>query len=344
MLAWPASAPANPYTQLLYAAVRELGVEVEEFAPERLARGAYDVWHLHWPDGLLSKPGPATATAKVATLGAMLELAGARGIRRVWTVHNLRAHDQLHPRLERRFWPMLTRRLDGYISLSDTVRDQAIERFPALRKLPGFVIPIGNLRGAYPARLTRSQARTSLGIAENALVLVHLGQIRRYKNVPRLVAAFSALEDPTAVLLIAGKPHPAAVADEVRDAARHDPRIRASLEFVPDADVHIYLRAADLAVLPYSDIANSASALLSVSYDCPTLAPRKGALPELQRVVGESWLRLYEGELATSTIADALDWAGSPREGSPPLEQLDWADLARRTVDAYHRVCEQARK
>lgn len=344
VLAWPASASANPYTQLLYGAVRELGVVVDEFAPGRLLRGAYDVWHLHWPDGLLSKPGSAAATAKVATLAAMLELAAARGIRRVWTVHNLRAHDRLHPRLERRFWPMLTRRLDGYISLSDAVRDQAIERFPALRKLPGFVIPVGSLRGVYPARLTRRQARTSLGIADDASVLVHLGQIRRYKNLPHLVSAFRALADPTAVLLIAGKPHPASVAEEVREATDRDPRVRAFLEFVPDADLHIYLRAADLAVLPYTDIANSGSALLSVSYDCPTLAPRKGALPELQQLVGEDWLRLYEGELATATIADALDWASRPRRtsASPPLDRLDWAELARRTVDAYLRICEGA--
>jgi beta-1,4-mannosyltransferase len=128
--------------------VRELGVEVDEFAVGRLARGAYDVCHLHWPDGLLSKPGLAAATAKVATLAALLELAQARGIRRVWTVHKLHSHDQLHPRLERRFWPMLARRLDGYISLSDTVRDHAVEQFPALRKLPGFVIPVGSFRGS----------------------------------------------------------------------------------------------------------------------------------------------------------------------------------------------------
>jgi glycosyltransferase involved in cell wall biosynthesis len=237
---------------------------------------------------------------------------------------------------------MLTRRLDGYISLSDAVREQALERFPALRELPGFVIPIGNFRGVYPARLTRRQARMSLRIADDALALLHLGQIRRYKNVPRLVAAFRAYADPTAVLLIAGKPHPASVADDVRKAAGNDPRVRTFLEFVPDADVQIYLRAADLAVLPYTDIANSGSAILSVSYDRPTLAPRKGAMPELQRLVGEDWLRLYEGELTTATIAEALDWACSPREGSPPLDRLDWGELARRTVDAYHRICQGA--
>lgn len=339
-MAWPQSSPANPYTRLLYSAVRELGVQVDEFAPRRLARGQYDVWHLHWPDGLLSKRSRAAAVAKVATLAGMLELAGARGTSRIWTVHNLHSHDQLHPRLERRFWPMLTTRLDGYISLSEAVRDDAIEQFPALRELPGFVIPIGSFRGAYPDRLTRQQARTWLGIPADARVLVHLGQIRRYKNIPRLIGAFRALSDPTAVLLVAGKPHPASVAGEVREAAGRDPRVRVILEFVPDADVHVYLRAADLAVLPYTEIANSGSAILSVSYDCPTLVPRKGAMPELQRVVGEDWLRLYEGELDAATIAGALEWARSARPGSPPLDELRWPEIARRTVHAYRQICE----
>ena len=53
-----------------------------------------------------------------------------------------------------------------------------------------------------------------------------------------------------------------------------------------DDDVQDYLRAADIVVLPYTESSNSFVALLALSFDRPILAPGIGAFPELAAIVG----------------------------------------------------------
>ena len=319
----------------------DLGVEVDEFTQARLLRGDYDVWHLHWPDGLLSKPRAGLVAAKVGVLMALLEAARMRGIKRVWTIHNLQSHEGFHPAIERRFWSGLLKRLDGYISLSEAVRTAALGRFPLLGSLPGFVIPPGSFRGLYPDQVTREQARNRLRLPNDATVLAHVGQIRQYKNVSHLIRTFRSISgEKAAVLLVAGRPHPASLAQDVQTAAAHDRRVRLSLDFVPDEQIQFYLRSADLVVLPYSEIANSGSAMLSLSFDRPMLVPRQGAMPELQQRVGENWIRLYDGELTPHVLIDAIEWAAdTPRPTKAPLDEFAWPHLARQTVDAYRQIC-----
>src|SRR5262249_17460898 len=148
--------------------------------------GDYDVWHLHWPDGLLTRPAAIPVMSNVSALMALLEIAHVRGVRRVWTIHNLRAHESLHPAIERRFWSWFPPRVEGYISLSDAVRSEALKRFPRFGRLPGCVIPHGTYRGLYPDELTRERARDRLRVSDESTVVVHLGQVRRYKDLPHL--------------------------------------------------------------------------------------------------------------------------------------------------------------
>src|SRR5664280_2584517 len=100
----------------------------------------------------------------------------------------------------------MQRRLDGYIALTEGGRTEAMERFPLLRTLPGFVVPHSHYRGAYPED-PAVDARAALGLAKNAKVLVAFGNIRRYKNLPLLIDLFRQYHDPDAILYIAGRPH-----------------------------------------------------------------------------------------------------------------------------------------
>ncbi|WP_373426499.1 glycosyltransferase [Microbacterium proteolyticum] len=171
-----------------------------------------------------------------------------------------------------------------------------------------------------------------------APVIVSVGQIRRYKNVPHLIRTFREA-GIDATLLIAGKPSPTDLEDEIREAARGDERVVFDARFLPDDDIVAALAAADLVVLPYAKIENSGSAVLAVSADRPVLVPRLGAMSELQEQVGEEWVRLYDGELTTAALTDALAWA---READRPpradLAALDWDAIAEETLKVYQRV------
>jgi beta-1,4-mannosyltransferase len=341
VLAWPAfkNRPSNPYNWMLYREVSSLGVQVEEFLPLRLLRGRYDIWHLHWPESLLNERHLLPALVKIVSLLGLVDVARAKGIKVVWSVHNLRAHEGFHPRMERWFWRAFIRRLDGYIALSEAGNVSALKRFPTLRKVPGFVIPHGHYRGEYPDRVTREEARSRLGLSPTDQVLAFIGNIRPYKGVPRLVRAFRKLTDPEAVLIVAGEPWLAELSQEIEAAAAGDLRIRLFLHFIPDEEVQWYLRAADLVVLPYKDILNSGSALLALSFDLPILVPDKGAMGELQGQVGEEWVLTYTDDLTSKVLREGLERALRVRsEQRAPLDAHDWSKLAGRTIKAYHEI------
>jgi beta-1,4-mannosyltransferase len=323
---------ANPYQWLLNRELCALGIDVEEFSLAALRTNPPDVCHLHWPEYV------GVGGRGALRLLRALDLARANGTRVVWTVHNLHGHDRRVTERNRWHWRRFTRRVDGWISLSESGRGLAIERLPDLRRVRSAVIPHGHYRGAYPDRLTRSDARARLAIDERASVLAHVGQLRPYKDVPSLVDAFRRHPDPSAVLVVAGQPSSESMARMLLHAVAADARIRVAPGFVPDDDLQLYLRAADAVILPYRDVLNSGSALLALSFDCPVVAPATAPLLELRDEVGPEWLFAYEGEIDASRIADAARWAHESQRTSPDLRRREWKQIASRTVDLYEMV------
>lgn len=252
VLAWPAEAneELNPYNALLALHLRRLGVEVEEWSWQRLWTRSYDLLHLHWPDLLLQTPSGTRAAINAACLLLNLAVCRARGIKIVWTAHNLGSHEQLHPGMERCLWWSFTRLIDGYISLSATGKEALCRRFPALRPRPGFVIPHGNYQPSYPCSVEPAEARRRLGVAPDATVLGFFGRVRHDKNVPELVRAFRQLTRDDLVLLVAGEPEPTELGATVEHAAAADPRVRLRLEHIPPDEIQLVLGACDLVVLP----------------------------------------------------------------------------------------------
>ena len=329
----------NPYTWLLYSHIKDLGTDVEQDSPLRLLQNNYAIWHLHWPENGLNKENKVNAFARTQALLLQIDWARRRNVKIVWTVHNLGAHEQLHPKLEAWFWNAFIQRLDGYIALSKVAMETAQERFFGLKNLPGFVIPHGHYRGEYPDHMTSQEARASLGIPPLSKVLLFCGQIRPYKNLLQLIHAFRQLPDLEGVLYIAGRPHPPAFIELLETEAALDPRVQLHPSFIPKDKVQVYLRAADLVILPYREILNSGSALLALSFDRPILVPRKGSLSELQAQVGEEWVRTYDGEITPLQIEEALEWAlSTSRSKQAPLEAFGWKELSQRTIDVYKTV------
>ena len=343
VLAWPglAARRSNPYTWLLYSHLTPLGVRVEEFTPLRALRGGYDVLHVHWPDKAMNSPRLPLRAAGAALALSTIVAARRHGARVIWTAHNASPHESAHPWLERGFWKALTRRVDGIIHPSEAGRRMVEARFPELADRPSAVIPLGHFRDSYPDTTSPAEARRILGVPDGARVLAFVGLIRGYKNVPHLIRTVRAFprETGAVILLVAGAPQPPALAEEVRTAAGDDPRIRLALGHVPDEQVQHYLRAADLVVLPFRDITNSASALLALSFDRPILVPALGAMGELRDLAGADWVRTYDGDLTPAVLSDALVWAGRPRsDRSPDLEALDWTRIAEQTLALYHNA------
>jgi len=338
VLAWPgrSAREKNPYTWLLYSHLDALGVETRDFTPLRALRGGYDVLHVHWPEKAITAQGLLGRMAGAAVAIALLEAAHLHGAKIVWTAHNARPHESRDPRFERWFWSRVLHRVDAVIHPSLAGQAAIEARDPALAGRPRAVVRMGHYRGVYPDHLSRAEARAGFGIPSDARVLTFLGLVRPYKNVPHLIRTVRSLPpEAGVVLLVAGEPLTPQLDTEIREAAGEDPRVRLSLQHVPEADVQRYLLAADLVVLPFTDITNSGSALLALSFERPVLLPGIGAMGELQSLAGPEWVRTYDGELTGTTLCQAIAWAVQRPERPLNLQPLDWDVIARETRALY---------
>jgi glycosyltransferase involved in cell wall biosynthesis len=331
---FPRRLAGNPYCDLLYRGVAETGTRVVDRAELSLAwvvrnRRSVQVLHIHWPELYYRGPGGRVTARSAAGFLAALLAARALGYRIVWTVHNALPHEgRSHGDRALRWVLFRTARL--------VVHAESARRVLPHGGRDAAVVPHGHYIDVYPRAVDREQARRRLGLAETETVFLVFGQIRAYKGIPDLLAAFAALDVPGVRLVIAGGAVDSMLAASVRREAARDPRVVAHLAHVADEDVQGFFEAADWVVLPYRDVLTSGSALLALSCGRPVIAPRRGCLAELGE--GEGMLA-YDPDvpgalgvaLAQATRIDAVAWR--PR-ALAAARRADWGDIAR----AYERI------
>jgi glycosyltransferase involved in cell wall biosynthesis len=341
VLALPAfrKAQANPALALLAEHVCGQGVVVVDWTPWRALGARVDLWHLHFPDIVVNCRNFVKAMAGTAVFAATLVLARWRGVRVLWTVHDMGSHDRFNPRLEDLFWRFLARRVDGYVCLDAAAQPMIVERFPGLASRPCFVSDLGGFDEAYPSPPTRADARQALDIPDDAVVLLHFGLIRRYKNVPDLLSAVRALADPRVVLVIAGRPFEPELERRLRDMAAQTPGTRLLLRWIPPDEVSCLFAACDLVVLPYQRTHNSGVARLAMTMRRPVLLPDIGLMRVQQTRFGADWVQLYRDDLNSAVLARGIHWATSTvRPHSPSTAGLDWESRAVETCAIYRAL------
>jgi glycosyltransferase involved in cell wall biosynthesis len=341
------TAHANPYTRALYESVAEQGFEVRELSYPGMAFRAPDIVHLHWPElTFLAGTRRWRVVARLVLFYTCFGIGRLRGTRMVWTCHNVAPHEERStPLLRRISRRMLTRSVDGVICLTESGVHALREAYPELRDRPTRVVPHGHYRGFYDLGGDKTGARDSLGIG-NRIFLATVGQIRPYKNVPALIDAVAALDRPDLLLGVAGNPAGPELAREIRERAARLPDVRLELGFLPDETLSTWLLAADAIVLPYRAIQNSGSALLALSAGRPVIVPDLGAMAELRDAVGPEWVYVYQGELTSDRLSDALAWLAGTRRSpeGPDLTSFDWHRIGALTADLYRAVLARPRR
>ena len=252
VLAWPAfrKQRANPHAALLARELIRLGVDLSDWTPLGALLRPGDLWHLHHPDSVLNRRHTAASMMETFAFLGLLILAQARGVQVLWTIHDLGSNDALHPRVEAWFWKVFAPRVDAVVCLSEHSRAMALERFPALRTRPAHVVPHGHYEDAYPNPATLETARQRLDIAPSATVLLNLGLMRPYKNIPHLIRTFRSIAGADHVLIIAGRSFDAAVERAIRAAAHGADNVRLDLRWIPPEEVSDHFAAADLSFYP----------------------------------------------------------------------------------------------
>jgi glycosyltransferase involved in cell wall biosynthesis len=342
---------ANAYQRALADELRTLSVEVRADAtrPRRVlpvmeavrAEGRPDVIHLHWTEPYIASGGRVSAFKARRTL-LELRLARRAGIGIVWTAHDLFRHDETPDARERQFMRALFDLASAVIAHCEAAAAELMEALglAAEARSKVAVIPHGHYQGAYADSVSRTEARHRLGLPEDVRVVAFVGWVRPYKGVAELVEAFGRVDEPAARLLIAGQALDDGYASRLRELAAADPRVQITLGFVPDEELQVYLRAADVVAAPFLEILTSGSVLLAMSFERAVIAPRRGCVAETLDEAGGLLYEPHDPAGLESALRTAMtaDLEAMGRHNGASLGRFAWPRIAAATRAVYESV------
>lgn len=302
VLMMPDYREGNPYQQLLANAISKAGIEVvfpqgyrrilPIFRAVREQQPAIDLLHLHWLEPYVNSNNPLREL--VYTLKCLIDICLTRctGTRLVWTIHNQIEHNSFFPQLERWVRSILLNIADRVIVHNQAALTSLSEEYTFdLKKVD--IIPHGHYRTIYGNSIDQTEARKQLDIPLEGLLYLHLGALRPYKGIERLLEVWQSNQETLAdaTLLIAGCSYDLDYREKLQTLMAQTNRVIFSPNFIEEEQVHLFFSAADVVVLPYTRILTSGSVILAMSFEKPVIAPRLGAIPE---VLGRADSLLYE--------------------------------------------------
>lgn len=340
----------NPYLDLLARGIRSSGLTVgfanypeTELPLFALAREhpSVQVIHLHWINPRIKRifwsGNPLKAHLRCALLMLDVMLVRLRGIKVVWTVHNLLSHESVSPQREIMARRALARVVTRLVFHSDEARN-AVEQLLSMRLANrSAVIPHGNYLGMYPDDPGREQQlRDQFSLQESDTVMLLFGGLRRYKGINQLLSAFRDNDDPKLRLIIAGRPFEQDLAEDIQKAAADDPRIIAYLGHIPEADVSPLHAISDLAIIPFERTLSSGSVILAMSQGKAVLLPEDArvlGLPDTQGILFFDRGNGLRRALENLPSRDELLSMGRLNLGV--AKTLDWSLIGEMVASAY---------
>ncbi|HYM74937.1 MAG TPA: glycosyltransferase family 4 protein [Candidatus Dormibacteraeota bacterium] len=206
----------------------------------------------------------------------------------VLTAHNVNAgtrdsSDSMLNRLSLRIQYRLAHHIFVH---TEKMKSELHEEF-SIRKDVISVIPYGINNAVPTTELTADEAKRRLGIRASEKTILFFGNIAPYKGLEYLVTAFEQIvaRDGDYRLIVAGraKKDCEKYAVEIcQSLTRGLSRERAivNINFIPDNEMELYFKAADVSVLPYTHIFQSGVLFLGYSFGLPVIAADVGSLRE----------------------------------------------------------------
>jgi glycosyltransferase involved in cell wall biosynthesis len=203
----------------------------------------------------------------------------------VFTAHNVNAgrRDANDSALNRLTLKIQYHLVDHTFVHTEKMKSELREDF-GVRPEAVTVIPFGVNNSVPNTKITPAEARERLGIDYNARTILFFGAIRPYKGLEHLVAAFQQIapKKESYRLIIAGEEKKGSqqYLRGIQNTIEGDPcrnQIIQKIEFVPDAETEIYFKAADVLVLPYSEVFQSGVLFLAYSFGLPVIAGDVGS-------------------------------------------------------------------
>jgi glycosyltransferase involved in cell wall biosynthesis len=244
--------------------------------------------------------------------------------------------------------------VDHVIVHTDKMKSELADRFHVPAKKVS-VIPHGIMSAVPETAMTRTEARRQLGLMDNQRVILFFGLITPYKGLDILIEASASLhrKGMRFTLIIAGR---------IKECHNYWEQLRllivktglegkiiTHLRHIPDESVEVYLKAADVMVLPYRSIFQSGALFLSYRFGLPVIATDVGSFKE-DIIQGETGFicqpadsadlaKTIEGYFASPLYAtlekrrkDIQDYASA---------RYSWEKIGKQTRKVYEQVARE---
>lgn len=306
-IVFPDYRSTNEYQNLVYKEASQLENEKILFTSDfekvfrefRLARGAGVDYDFHWLEPIIM-PGTEQQTVnRILSIVSLLQTAKATDKANIrFFLHNLRPHEPRKLGLYR-FLVRALLRLSGEVvahnpnTLSLLGEDASSE--VRYLKHPSY-------EGVYPDWSRSDWCKEDLGIPADKFVVGMVGALRPYKGVIELIEKFLETHSDSMHLLIAGRAEPASYKKALSKLTVGVSNVTFVQKHVSNDEISRFVRALDLAVIPFRSGLNSGSLILNESFGLKTLVPSSS-------LGGNSGDNAYEFDdlgLALSKIDKAL--------------------------------------
>jgi glycosyltransferase involved in cell wall biosynthesis len=272
------------------------------------------------------------------------------------TVHNVNqarrdSNDSWLNRLTLRIQYQLT---DHFFVHTEKMKSELLRDFEVQEGLVT-IIPFGINNAVPHTDLTPADAKRHLGLQDGEKAILFFGRLRPYKGLEHLLAAYQQLTTRQSDyrLIIASEPKKGSEGylDEIQQTIRRidaPGRIICKTQFIPDAEMELYFKAADVLVLPYKEIFQSGVLFLAYSFGLPVVAADVGSFRE-EIIEGRTGFLCNPGD--AMDLADAIEryfvsdlYRNLTNRRQEIREyghaQHSWDVVAKKTVAVYEKLLE----
>jgi glycosyltransferase involved in cell wall biosynthesis len=229
---------------------------------------------------------------------------------------------------------------DGFIAHSAAAKNE-IQHTYGLQGPRVTVIPHGIMDFYDFGVYTREEARKRLNLAERDFALLYFGNIGRRKGLQDLLWAYTTLKragQQRIKLVMAGTgmdyydKHLRPITDEEEVTLYKD------LQRIPDQDIEMLFKAADVVVLPYVESTTSGNLKIAVAFDKPVIATAVGEFPEYVGKYAIDIVRSGDVSGIAESILRLMAGNGKPKETMKNLPGHTWNEIAEKTKIFYGNI------
>ena len=176
--------------------------------------------------------------------------------------------------------------VDGFIVQSEVVRQDLLKWFPEAKDRQVIYVPHPIYDAYSGAEMDRDEARARLSRPTSEKLLLFFGLVRHYKGLDTLLEAIPevlrSLSDLH--LLVVGEFYePEQNYRQLIEKLGIGSHVSLINQYIPNEEVSLYFRAADLLVLPYRSATQSGVIQVAHHFGLPVISTSVGGLPEVIR-------------------------------------------------------------